>query len=110
MQQLPDFGDERNKRWCVLCGGPMETRDHAPSRIFLDEPYPENLLVLASCLDCNQSFSLDEEYLACLIECARAGSVEKDGSERPKVAKTVARTSDQQPCASRTRCTTTANS
>jgi hypothetical protein len=21
MQQLPDYGDERNKGWCVFCGG-----------------------------------------------------------------------------------------
>ncbi|HJT79163.1 MAG TPA: hypothetical protein VJ739_18345 [Gemmataceae bacterium] len=27
MRQLPDFGDERNKGWCVFCGGPEETRD-----------------------------------------------------------------------------------
>ncbi len=98
MQQLPDYGDERNKGWCVFCGGPMETRDHAPSRVFLDEPYPENLPVVASCHACNNSFSLDEEYLACLIECARTGSVEQASSARPKIAKTFAR---KPPLASR---------
>lgn len=92
MQQLPDYGDERNKGWCVFCGGPMETRDHAPSRVFLDEPYPENLPVLASCLACNHSFSLDEEYLACLIECARTGSVEKARTARLKIARILDRT------------------
>ncbi len=91
MQQLPDYGDERNKGWCVFCGGPMETRDHAPSRVFLDEPYPENLTVLACCLACNRSFSLDEEYLACLIECARTGSVEKARAARPKIARILDR-------------------
>lgn len=90
MQQIPNFGDERNKGWCVFCGGPQETRDHAPSRVFLDEPYPENLPVLPACQACNNSFSLDEEYLACLIECARAGSVEQACSARPKVAKALA--------------------
>jgi hypothetical protein len=87
MQQLPDFGDVRNKSWCVFCGGPLETRDHAPSRVFLDEPYPENLPVLASCAACNHSFSLDEEYVACLIECARTGSVEQARAARPKIAR-----------------------
>jgi hypothetical protein len=91
VQQLPNYGDERNKGWCVFCGGPMETRDHAPSRVFLDEPYPDNLPVLASCDTCNNSFSLDEEYLACLIECARTGSVKEAGSTRPKIAKILAR-------------------
>lgn len=60
-----------------------ESDDHVPSRVFLDEPYPENLLVVPSCTTCNTGFSLDEEYLACLIECARAGSVE--AVRRPKI-------------------------
>lgn len=91
MQQLPDYGDERNKGWCVFCGGLMETRDHAPSRVLLDEPYPENLPVLACCRACNHSFSLDEEYLACLVECAKAGSVEEARAARPKVARILER-------------------
>jgi hypothetical protein len=90
MQQLLDYGDERNKGWCVFCGGPMETRDHAPSRVLLDEPFPENLPVLACCRSCNSSFSLDEEYLACLIECARTGSLEQ-ARARPKIAKILGR-------------------
>ncbi len=91
VQQLPNYGDERNVGWCVFCGGPDETRDHAPSRVFLDEPYPENLPVLPSCKACNNSFSLDEEYLACLIECARTGSVEQAIAGRLKIARTLER-------------------
>lgn len=91
MQQLPDYGDERNKGWCVFCGGPMETRDHAPSRVLLDEPFPENLPVVSCCRSCNSSFSLDEEYLACLIECARAGSVEQARAGRSKIARILGR-------------------
>lgn len=85
MQQVPDCGDERNKGWCVFCGDPTETRDHAPSRVLLDEPYPDNLPVLPSCISCNNSFSLDEEYVACLVECAKMGSVEQAASSRLKV-------------------------
>ena len=91
MQQFPNYGDERSKGWCVFCGARMETRDHAPSRVLLDEPYPENLPVLACCQACNQAFSLDEEYLACLIECAKAGSVEQAKASRPKIAKILTR-------------------
>ena len=58
-----------------IAAGPEESRDHVPSRVLLDPPYPENLPVVPSCRSCNQSFSLDEEYLACLVECARTGSV-----------------------------------
>ena len=93
MQQLPNYGDGRNKGWCVFCGGPEETRDHVPSRILLDEPYPENLPVVPACHACNQSFSLDEEYFACLVECARTGSVELARTARPKIAKTLDRKS-----------------
>jgi len=70
----------------------METRDHVPSRVFLDEPYPENLPLLPSCLSCNNSFSLDEEYLACLIEAAKAGSIDKACADRPKIARILAHT------------------
>jgi hypothetical protein len=93
MRQLQNFGDDRHKGWCVFCGGLNETRDHAPSRVFLDEPYPENLPVVPSCQDCNSSFSLDEEYLACLIECARTGSVDNARAGRTKIARILERKS-----------------
>src|SRR5580700_2734927 len=86
MQQLANFGDDGNKGWCIFCGGPEETRDHVPSRVFLDQPYPDNLPVVPACHRCNTSFSADEEYLACLIECAKAGSVEEACSARPRIA------------------------
>jgi hypothetical protein len=31
---------------------------------------------MPSCAACNVGFSLDEEYFACLVECARTGSIE----------------------------------
>lgn len=76
MDQLQSFADDRLLVGCIHCTGPTETRDHIPSRILLDEPYPENLPVVPACAACNNGFSLDEEYLACLVEVARAGSVE----------------------------------
>lgn len=76
MRQIVDFGDGRNKGWCVYCGGPGETRDHVPSRVLLDEPYPPELPVVSACAACNRAFSRDEAYFACLIECALTGSVE----------------------------------
>lgn len=76
LRWVPDDGDDRNKGWCVHCGGCDETRDHVPSRVLLDEPFPENLPVVPACANCNGSFSRDEAYLACLVECALAGSIE----------------------------------
>ena len=83
MEPLESFADERLVANCVHCGGATETRDHCPSRVLLDEPHPETLPHLPACAPCNRGFSLDEEYFACLVECARTGSTEL--VERPKV-------------------------
>lgn len=54
---------------CCYCGSKAESRDHIPSKSLLEKPYPLNLLTIASCIDCNKSFSLDEEYfLNVLVE------------------------------------------
>lgn len=90
MKQIQDFGDDRNKGWCVYCGGAGETRDHVPSRVLLDEPYPDELPVLPACAACNGAFSRDEAYLACVIECALTGSVESAKGRR-KVCEMLAK-------------------
>ncbi|GHH09722.1 hypothetical protein GCM10008023_06750 [Sphingomonas glacialis] len=89
MRKVQSFGDNRNKGWCVHCGGPNESQDHAPSRVFLDEPYPADLPATPSCLSCNNGFSADEAYLACLIECVLAGTCDPGKITRPKIAKTL---------------------
>ena len=90
MEQVENYGDERQMSWCVYCGGPTETRDHVPSKVLLDEPYPDNLPVVPACAQCNSSFSLDEEYLACLNECAVRGVIGGDSIERVKVMRILA--------------------
>jgi hypothetical protein len=57
MQQLRCYGDDRNKGFCVHCGGPNETVDHVPSKVLLDEPYPANLMAASVCRQCNNDFS-----------------------------------------------------
>jgi hypothetical protein len=91
MKQMRNFGDSREMAFCAYCGRNTETRDHVPSKVFLDEPYPTNLPVVPSCRLCNQSFSLDEEYVACLIECARMGSVRMDDLRREKIRRILKR-------------------
>jgi hypothetical protein len=86
MRQVPDYGDDRNKGFCVHCGGREETSDHIPSKVLLDEPFPENLTACASCLRCNNGFSRDEEYLACVLECVLTGDVAPELIERSKIA------------------------
>jgi hypothetical protein len=92
MDQIRCYGDERLVVSCVYCGnGPIETRDHVPSRILLDDPFPENLPIVPACSACNQDFSLDEEYLACLVECIVCGSTDPRALRRPKVARRLAK-------------------
>lgn len=86
MNNLKCYGDSRNKGFCVHCGGPYETDDHVPSKVLLDEPYPENLMVCSSCLRCNNALSDDEVYLACLLECVLAGGVDLARFRRSKIA------------------------
>ena len=47
---------------CVYCGKNATTREHVPSKCFLDKPYPDNLLTLPACKECNNGFSEDEQY------------------------------------------------
>ena len=70
---------------CSYCGENPGTRDHVPSKVLLDEPFSENLPVVPCCNDCNQSFSLDEEYFACLIECVLNGTTDIEKLKREKV-------------------------
>jgi hypothetical protein len=86
------FSDERLDLVCTYCGiNVPDTRDHVPSRILLDDPFPENLPVVPCCSSCNQSFSLDEEYFACLLECVICGTTEVDKLQRDKVKRILSR-------------------
>lgn len=87
VQQIVPFSDERLLAGCLYCGSHADTRDHVPSRVLLDEHYPENLPIVPACGRCNAGFSLDEEYLACLIECVIAGSTDPARIRREKVAR-----------------------
>ncbi|HUT36782.1 MAG TPA: hypothetical protein VNE39_25095 [Planctomycetota bacterium] len=77
--------DERLLGTCVYCGREPDTRDHVPSKVFLDNPLPDNIPVVEACAACNQGFSLDEEYLACLLECVLCGTVDTEVLHRDKV-------------------------
>lgn len=77
--------DERLNGHCVFCGGKPNTRDHCPSKVLLDAPFPQNLPVVEACEACNQSFSLDEQYLACFLECVMSGSTEPNLLRRKNV-------------------------
>lgn len=79
------FIDERHTGMCVYCGTRPDTRDHVPSKVLLDEPYPPELPVVGACEKCNASFSLDEQYLACFLDCVIRGGAEASDLHRPNV-------------------------
>jgi hypothetical protein len=92
MIQKQNYGDERQTARCSFCGGETGTRDHCPSRVLLNEPYPENLPVVPACSACNARFSSDEQYLACLISCVLAGSTDPAKIIRPKICRILLET------------------
>ena len=91
MQRFKTYEDERLGGVCFSCGATPTTRDHAPPRVFLDKPYPKDIIKVESCSACNESASLDEQYVACLIEVALRGNTDPDDLQRPKVARTLRR-------------------
>lgn len=86
MDQIRNFADGRLVNGCIYCGGVDESRDHVPSRVFLDSPAPENLPVVGACVSCNNGFSQDEEYVASLIESVKSGTTNIAHIEREKIA------------------------
>lgn len=91
MRQLTNYGDIRRAEACAYCGKATQTRDHIPSKVLLDEPFPENLPVVPACLPCNNKASFDEEYLACLIECVICGTADPAKVGREKIRRALAR-------------------
>ena len=89
MRQFENFGDQRYQGYCVHCGGDDGTRDHAPSKALLDRPLPENLPVAPSCRKCNNGFSDDEEYVACLLECVLTGTTDPSLIVRPEISRAL---------------------
>lgn len=86
------FVDERLRGICAYCGAKPDTRDHCPSKVLLDKPYPANLPVVEACSSCNQSFSLDEQYVACFLECVMCGSTDPTCLRRENIQKILATT------------------
>jgi hypothetical protein len=91
LDQVKNLADNRLVNGCLYCGGAEESRDHVPSRVFLDSPLPENLPIVSACSPCNNSFSLDEAYVACLIESVIAGSTDPARIRRPGIASLLQR-------------------
>ena len=95
MDQIEEFVDERQKAWCVHCGGWLANlrtnRDHIPSRNLLSSPLPENLPVMSVCADCNNGFSADEAYVVAFLSSVLSGSTEPDRQHSASAARSLAK-------------------
>ncbi|WP_313553199.1 hypothetical protein [Brevundimonas sp.] len=82
MERIDDFSDERQKAWCIHCGATLtdanSNRDHAPTKSFLDRPFPHHVPQVPVCSACNNGFSLDEAYVASFLSCVISESTEPD--------------------------------
>ena len=72
---------------CIFCSSVADTREHIIPRCFLNKPYPNNLPTLPSCRKCNNSFSLDEEYVMYLIDYLKSIEVNDGEFTRSKAEK-----------------------
>lgn len=53
---------------CFLCGSTQNlTRDHVPPANLFKPPLPTDIITVPSCLTCNGSYSLDEEYFRACV-------------------------------------------
>lgn len=91
MRQVKTFSDSRLNTQCGYCGNFPDTRDHVPSKILLEKPFPDNMPVVPCCLKCNNGFSLDEEYFACLIEYLISGTTDLEKMSRESIVKILKR-------------------
>lgn len=83
------FFDDWHLAFCVFCGDPPSTREHAASKTFLDDPLPNDLPIVFSCAQCNSGYALDEEYVACLLECVICGTTDPNKLIRRKIANSL---------------------
>lgn len=95
MQYVADFSDERLKQYCIYCGTLLAnqkiSKEHVPSKVFLDQPYPENLFIVHTCQPCNHSFSKDEEYTAAILGVLISGSADPEKQVWSKARKILLR-------------------
>ena len=89
MKHFTDYSDDRTRGMCIYCGGLPETREHVPPKVFLDKPYPSDLPIVEACARCNHAYSLDEEYMACLIDCVISGTADSNSLQRETTKKSL---------------------
>ena len=77
---------------CAYCGETKPlTVDHVPPKLMLEEPYPDNLVTVPACLDCNKKFQKNDEYTRTVIALDfRAAGNPAARSRLPKIFRSLA--------------------
>lgn len=87
--------DERYEfgRRCIYCPAELTnvSREHTPSKSFLDKPYAPRLPTVPDCPECNKGFDKDDEFAAVLVECWRCNTARPESVERETVARALSR-------------------
>lgn len=95
MEHINEFVDERQKGWCLHCGVSIQgvplSRDHVPTKGLLDRPLPAHTPQVEVCHQCNNSFSLDEEYFVAFLSCVLSGSAVPEEQANPKIRRALER-------------------
>ena len=63
---------KKGVHYCIYCGAIADTREHVPSKAFLNKPLPSDLPTLPAFRTCNNGFSGDELYTNTYIECVKS--------------------------------------
>ena len=62
-----------------------------PPRTFLDPPRPDCLPTARSCRNCNSLTSIDEQYVACVVEAVACKTIDPSRMRRPAIARALSR-------------------
>ena len=91
MKQIYHFSDQLGSVDCIPCHDDSHSgrynRDHIPTKALLNPPYPENLIDVGMCQECNSGFSKDEEYFAAFLASVICGSAEPDSPQFPTASR-----------------------
>ena len=95
MKQIHHFSDQLSGADYIPCHehnhSERYSRDHIPTKALLNRPYPENLMAVGICQECNSGFAKDEEYFAAFLASVISGSIEPDPQRFPTASRILAR-------------------
>ena len=94
MKQTYHFSDQLSSADYIPCPEKNHSgeysRDHIPTKALLNTPYPENLMDVGMCQECNSGFAGDEEYFAAFLASVISGSTAPDPLQFPTASRILA--------------------